>query len=166
MEATAQLQIDLNKRYGKRLVIIAWIIEVIAASLGLFIGLYGSYSAYALYSENEELDVGAWADVYISGAAFIIIAVVELTKIPLVLGFYRAKVLVWRLMFLGTLILLIVVTFETMFNGLERSYSNQEARITLIKNDWKAKKDELDNIEILPYLDELNFAIMRSATSF
>ncbi len=148
MEATAQLQIDLNKRYGKRLVIIAWIIEVIAASLGLFIGLYGSYSAYALYSENEELDVGAWADVYISGAAFIIIAVVELTKIPLVLGFYRAKVLVWRLMFLGTLILLIVVTFETMFNGLERSYSNQEARITLIKNDWKAKKDELDNIEI------------------
>ena len=37
---------------------------------------------------------------------------------------------------------------DAMFNGLERSYSNQEARITLIKNDWKAKKDELDNIEI------------------
>jgi hypothetical protein len=38
MEIEAQVQIELNKKYGKRLVALAWAIEIIAASIGFFIG--------------------------------------------------------------------------------------------------------------------------------
>ena len=148
-------QIELNKIYGKRLVAIAWLIEIVAASLGLFMGIYGGLVAYRFYEQNEgDVSAAAYSDIYIGSAVFIIIAVVELTKIPLVLGFYRTKILVWRILFLATLVLLITVTFETMFNGLERSFSNTEGKIQSIRTDYQSAKKDLINLET--EIDEVN----------
>lgn len=153
--AAVQSQIELNKIYGKRLVAIAWLIEIVAASLGLFMGIYGGLVAYRFYEQNEgDVSAAAYSDIYIGSAVFIIIAVVELTKIPLVLGFYRTKILVWRILFLATLVLLITVTFETMFNGLERSFSNTEGKIQSIRTDYQTAKKDLINLET--EIDEVN----------
>ena len=74
-------------------------------------------------NKNELGEINKFTDTFIGAAPFIIIAAVELTKIPLALGFYRTKRLVWRLTFLITLFLLVFVTFETIFNG--RKHRNE-----------------------------------------
>ena len=88
-----------------------------------------------------------FTDTFIGAAPFVIIAAVELTKIPLALGFYRTKRLAWRLTFLFTLFLLVFVTFETIFNGLERNFSTLESGIEKPRREFQEKSDRLQNLE-------------------
>jgi len=149
MDALAQAQIELNKTYGKRLVSIAWTIEIIAASIGLFIGISSAMSSISYYQDLEGSDAmigSTFTNTFIGAAPFIIIAAVELTKIPLALGFYRTKRLVWRLLFLVTLLMLVFVTFETMFNGLERNFSALESKIQEPRRQFQEQNSKLNNI--------------------
>lgn len=144
-QSFAASQISLNKKYGKRLVLIAWGIEILAASIGLFIGWYNASTTVAYYSDRPGAIIGStFASVFIGAAPFAIIAAVELTKIPLVLGFYRTKILVWRSVFGITLLVLIFVTFETLFNGLESQYSAIESRISEPRRELRASEEELN----------------------
>lgn len=150
MEIIEETQIELNKIYGKRLIAIAWMIEVVAASIGLFIGFNTASTSVAYYSEldsSSALSGDAFSNVFIGAAPFIIIAAVELTKIPLVLGFYRTRDFVWRSLFLVTLLCLIFVTFETMFNGLERSFTVNEDSVAKPKRALMAQNKGLEEIE-------------------
>ena len=150
MEIIEETQIELNKTYGKRLIAIAWMIEVVAASIGLFIGFNTASTSVAYYSEldsSSALSGDAFSNVFIGAAPFIIIAAVELTKIPLVLGFYRTRDFVWRSLFLITLLCLIFVTFETMFNGLERSFTVNEDSVAKPKRALMAQNKGLEEIE-------------------
>ena len=108
---------ELNKIYGKRLVMLAWGIEIIAAIIGLFIGISSALFSIEYYSElDESVIVGnTFSNVFVGAAPFIIIAIVELTKIPLALGFYKAQKTIWKILFLGTLLMLVLITFQTMF---------------------------------------------------
>ena len=54
MDAIAQSQIELNKQYGKNLVRIAWAIEIVAASIGLFIGVSSAYTTIGYYADMED----------------------------------------------------------------------------------------------------------------
>lgn len=157
MDTLAQAQIELNKKYGGRLVAIAWTIEIIAASIGLFIGISSAISSIAYYQglEGSDAMIGStFTNTFIGAAPFIIIAAVELTKIPLALGFYRTKRLVWRLLFLVTLLLLVFVTFETMFNGLERNFSALESKIQEPRRQFQEQNSKLANINTA--LEEVN----------
>lgn len=157
MDALAQSQIELNKKYGKRLIIIAWSIEIVAASIGLFIGISSAISSISYYESLEGNDVligSTFTNTFIGAAPFIIIAAVELTKIPLALGFYRTKRLVWRSLFFVTLLLLVFVTFETMFNGLERNFSALESKIQEPRREFQEQNAKLANIN--QSLDEIN----------
>ena len=157
MDALAQSQIELNKKYGKRLIIIAWSIEIVAASIGLFIGISSAISSISYYESLEGSDAligSTFTNTFIGAAPFIIIAAVELTKIPLALGFYRTKRLVWRSLFFVTLLLLVFVTFETMFNGLERNFSALESKIQEPRREFQDQNAKLANIN--QSLDEIN----------
>ena len=93
MDTLAQNQIELNKKYGKRLIYIAWSIEIVAASIGLFIGISSAISSISYYESMEGGDAiigNTFTNTFI-GAAPIIIAAVELTKIPLALGFIELR---------------------------------------------------------------------------
>lgn len=144
-----KIQVELNKLYGKRLVIAAWGIELVAASIGLFIGISSAISTIEYY-QNLDLSVvtgNTFTNVFIGAAPFVIIAAVELTKIPLALGFYRVKRLVWRLVFFITLALLVFVTFETMFNGMERNFSALESKIQTPRGEYQEQNAILKNID-------------------
>ena len=157
MDIVAQDQIELNKKYGKRLVAVAWAIEIIAASIGLFIGFnqaQQSIDYYATLSQTATLVGDQMSNVIIGAAPFLIIAAVELTKIPLVLGFYRVRDFFWRLLFLTTLVCLIFVTFETMFNGLERSLNVSEDTVGKPKRLLVAQQNKLKEINL--NLQEIN----------
>ena len=149
MDQIAQSQIELNKKYGTRLIYIAWAIEIAAAATGLFIGYTNAGQGAEYFSEQEKLTgiAGfAFSNQFIATAPFFIIAAVELTKIPLALGFYRTKRLLWRSLFFFTLLLLIFVTFETLFNGMERNFSGAENKIRESRIEYQEKKDELANV--------------------
>lgn len=156
MPTVAEQQIELNKKYGKQLVYIAWGIEIVAASIGLFIGISSALSTIEYYNNLEEGTIvgNTFTNVFIGAAPFIIIAAVELTKIPLALGFYRAKKILWRSLFIVTLGLLVFVTFETMFNGLERNFSATEQTIKSPKAKYDEREALLINIE--KRLEEIN----------
>ena len=157
MDTLAQSQIELNKKYGKRLIYIAWSIEIVAASIGLFIGISSAISSISYYESLEGSDAligSTFTNTFIGAAPFIIIAAVELTKIPLALGFYRTKRIVWRLLFFVTLLMLVFVTFETMFNGLERNFSALESKIQEPRREFQEQNAKLDNIN--KSLDEVN----------
>jgi len=149
MDTLAQAQIELNKKYGKRLIAIAWSIEIVAASIGLFIGISSAISSISYYESLEGSDAiigSTFTNTFIGAAPFIIIAAVELTKIPLALGFYRTKRLGWRLLFFVTLLMLVFVTFETMFNGLERNFSALESKIQEPRRGFQEQNAKLTNI--------------------
>ena len=133
---------ELNKIYGKRLVMLAWGIEIIAAIIGLFIGISSALFSIEYYSElDESVIVGnTFSNVFVGAAPFIIIAIVELTKIPLALGFYKAQKIIWKILFLGTLLMLVLITFQTMFNGLERNFSALESKIQKPRSEFQNKK--------------------------
>ena len=140
---------ELNKIYGKRLVMLAWGIEIIAAIIGLFIGISSALFSIEYYSElDESVIVGnTFSNVFVGAAPFIIIAIVELTKIPLALGFYKARKTIWKILFLGTLLMLVLITFQTMFNGLERNFSALESKIQKPRSEFQNKKKELVALE-------------------
>ena len=157
MDTLAQSQIELNKKYGKRLIYIAWSIEIVAASIGLFIGISSAISSISYYESLEGGDAligSTFTNTFIGAAPFIIIAAVELTKIPLALGFYRTKRLAWRLLFFVTLLMLVFVTFETMFNGLERNFSALESKIQEPRRGFQEQNAKLANIN--QSLEEIN----------
>ncbi len=149
MDSIAKAQIQKNEKYGDNLVKIAWSIEVVAASIGLFIGISSAYTTIGYYSglEDEVRTGSVFTNVFIGAAPFIIIAAVELTKIPLALGFYRTKRFLWRTLFLGTLFLLVFVTFETLYNGLERNFSALESKIQTPRTAYQEQQARLENIE-------------------
>ena len=90
MDALAQSQIELNK-IRQTVNNHSLSIEIVAASIGLFIGK-GAISSISYYESLEGSDalIGSTFTTFI-GAVYYNNSSVELTKIPLALGFYRTK---------------------------------------------------------------------------
>lgn len=145
---SAQESFQREHNFGKKLYIAAWLVEILAASLGLLIAFFIAYDAY-IKSNNQ---TGPGVLNAITGALpFVLIAVIELTKIPLASGLYKVRHRGWRALIFFTLIALIAVTFETMFVGLERQMTNitaivtqDKARIQQFENEIKAISDEIE----------------------
>ena len=62
---------------------------------------------------------------YTFGAIFFIVAIVELTKIPLATAVYYSVRIYWKIIFLIGLLLVNVSTFETIVTGFERINSER-----------------------------------------
>ena len=80
---------DIRQKNSKFLLASAWVLEVIAASIGLFI-------AYLI--TRDGLDAGIDPGNALIGALpFLMVAVVELMKIPIVTIVYHTKNLFWKI---------------------------------------------------------------------
>ena len=107
---------------GKLLYRIAWAVEFLAVTIGLAIAWAMSYAAF---SEVQDPTLDTYIKAVTGALPFVVIAVIELTKIPLAMGFYMAKGR-WQYLFLFAMLALVCVTFETMFTGLEINLSNYQ----------------------------------------
>ncbi len=87
-----------------------------------------------LFDQFEESLLGRGASVLVAGLPFLLVAVVELCKIPLTFAFISVESTSWRLLFLFFVLFLCLITFETMFNGFERNFSNLNYAIDTYKN--------------------------------
>lgn len=102
--------------FSNRLLAMAWSIEIIAASVGLFLALSRMIGPDG--RDSPSLFMG------IQGALpFFGVAIIELTKIPLASIFYTTKTFMWKTLFLTSLLLAMVITFETFFIGFEQYQS-------------------------------------------
>ena len=128
--------------YSKFLIQLGWTVEIIAVVIGLAISVVVSYSAYKSFPHEKNavnLLEGYFA-MSVASLPFVLVAVAELCKIPLTYAFMCVRNIVWRLLFLFFVFFLCLITFETMFNGFERNFSNLNRAI-----DWR--KSEIESLD-------------------
>ena len=111
--------------YADFLVKLAWVVEILAVAIGLTISVVMGLATYASFEQSSGSGfIEGSAAILVTALPFILIAVVELCKIPLVFAFMAVKNLFWRVLFLLFVLFLCLITFETMFNGFERNFAN------------------------------------------
>ena len=120
-----------EKSFGRKILYVAWAVEILAALTGLGIAWGTAWDAYNL---NPDKNTSTLINAVLGALPFLVIATIEPTKIPLAGGFYKTKVLGWKILILSALLLLTGVTFETMFTGLERNLTNTTAVVTRADN--------------------------------
>ena len=133
----SETKFQKEQDFGRKLFIAAWAVEIMAASLGLLIA---GFVAFDAYTQNPDESGNSLLNAITGALPFALIAVIELTKIPLASGLYRVRNWGWKIFIAIALLALMLVTFETMFTGLERQMTNITARIT-------DKKTEIQRFE-------------------
>jgi hypothetical protein len=139
--------ITLNEKlatYGQWTYRAAWTMEVVAAALGLATGLALAYQAY---TESFGTTVSVTTvDLVLASAPFFMVALAELTKIPVATLLFSASWR-WKPILFVFLAALAVITFETVFLGLERAATQRQLayeRIAQQMEVLKAKKGSLE----------------------
>ena len=122
---------------GIRLVKFAWTVEIVAVLIGFLISIIVSYSVYFQIDRADNvLTFGDYSTILVAGLPFVLVGIVEATKIPVATALMYAKHTSWRIVLFIGLIFLAMITFETMVNGFERNFSN----LTLSIDEKKSKE--------------------------
>jgi len=130
---------------GKKLIYFAWGIEILVALVGLSMAMLFFFSKGQSGAETTTLEIGKNLDNYIVGLAFIVVAIMELTKIPLATACYYAAKWSWRTLFIIALIAVNYSTFETIIQGFELGYHNRLALVDVeLEKKEKIKKQIKD----------------------
>ena len=135
---------EAEAKFGKNILIVAWCVEILAATIGLTIALATAFDAFSGISNPT---MHHYINALIGALPFLVIAVIEPTKIPLAGGFYKTRILGWKILILLALIGLTIVTFETMFNGLERNLTNVTRQVVVSDNKIQFLGDRLKEKE-------------------
>jgi chromosome segregation ATPase len=138
---------------GNFLLAIAWIIEIFAMIAGLVIAYINADII------RQQIENPSTATFVIAAIPFVMIAFVEITKIPFAYAFYYTKKLVWKFIFLASLLFLMFITFETMMNGFENNFYNINQVIETVNNKITARKNKIQNIDNKVSLIENNILI-------
>ena len=112
-------------------------IEIGAALVGLFLALNLALIATTNCQKLNKLFFRARA--FGGALPFVIIALIEPTKIYLASGLYHAKPMGWKLLFAFGLLALTFVTFETMYNGLVQQNVNVGRSVQQLQNERSNK---------------------------
>ena len=133
-------------KLGRVVYITAWIVEIVAAIVGLFIAFSQGLSVFINIPEIDR-DFGAYTRAVIGALPFVVIAILEPTKIYLASGLYfstRNRRGGLALAFMAALAALTFITFETMFNALIQQNTNVTRQVQRLVNE---RYETLDAIE-------------------
>ena len=158
---------------GKFLLKMAWTVEILVAVIGICIAIIVVMQAQG----TKDLDDLASRAVNLSdltfGGIFFIVAIVELTKIPLATAVYYSVRVYWKIIFLIGLLLVNVSTFETIVTGFERinrertkiidrkivKYHSISTQINLINENTEVKAFDSDINKLREERAKINSAI-------
>ena len=141
---------EYKDKYASFLIKLAWSVEIVAVLIGLMISLVVSISASQAFMSGQE-DAGFFgttSNMLVAGLPFLLVALVELCKIPLTFTFMAVTNVKWRLIFMFFVVFLCTITFETMLNGFERNFSNLNFAIDTRKNQIENINAEIGLLEI------------------
>ena len=120
----------------------AWALEISAAVLGLATGLTLGIQAFSSSGSESVTSI----DLILASAPFFMVAVAELTKIPIATLLFSVGWR-WKPIVFVFLIALAGITFETVFMGLERAATLRQIRYEDIANTERARQLERDQID-------------------
>jgi hypothetical protein len=138
-----------RQKIGKQLYVAAWIVEIAAASLGLSISVIMLLAAKQelLLQNNNVLADGDNIRIFLAGLPFLVIAIVELLKIPFAAACYFSATKLTKSIFGFSLLLLSILTFDTFLVGLEQNSSIRLLPINKIKDEIVDYKKALIGLE-------------------
>ena len=147
--------------WGKKLIIMAWIIEILVASVSFSIAML-----FFLSSGDSNLKIAQVASTLnvnsiIVGLSFLVVTIIELTKIPLASVFYYAGRVTWRITFFIALLAVNFLTFETIMQGFELAYNQRSSIVDEIRKNVENKKEEIANIELKADLSDIDLKIAK-----
>ncbi len=152
---------------GKFLIRMAWGIEILVAFIGLCIGIVIIRSGQGVTDASDLVKQNISLNDLTIGMIFIIVAVVELTKIPLATAVYYSVRLFWKIVFLIALILVNVSTFETIITGFERINRERTRVVDKLIVEYHSTKTQIqninENVEVNNVNDEIKVLIERRA---
>jgi hypothetical protein len=135
-------------KLGRQLYAFAWAFEICAVLIGLAIALMQGYSSFEeMEAYNTSTGFVTSTNIFIAAMPFIMVALVEITKIPFVGAFYQAKSIVWKSIFGFTLIFMAAITFESAANGFERNFNALIFGINDFKRNLSATEEKIGNLE-------------------
>ena len=147
-------QVDHN--IGHQLLRWAWALEITFVILGLLVALSFAFSAYEGFITKGYLEIAEWNLIIIGSAVWVAVAFTELLKIPVTKGIiFTSSYLVKFISFLF-LLFICLITFESIFTGLERSLTIRESlvnesrmKIFRIQNNIDLLDKEIQSIEVI-----------------
>lgn len=105
----------------------AWALEIVASIIGLATGIALGYRGFAASQTADSMDL------ILASAPFFMVAIAELTKIPIATLLFSVS-WIWKPVVLAFLLLLAGITFETVLLGLERAGTMREVQYTNFAN--------------------------------
>ena len=116
------------------MLVAAWLLEIVAASIGAFIA-YLTIAAALDAVSSDAITRSIQLNAFLGGLPFLMVAIVELMKIPLVTAAFHSKSSGWKLFFTVSLILVALITFETALNGFQRNFQTRMLQVDDVKNE-------------------------------
>ena len=115
---------------GNKLYAAAWTFEIVAAIIGLFVAFYQGSDAYNSFKDVEGgISDEHFADVVLGGLPFVMVALAEVLKVPIVYLVYINRNILTKVFFSLILFGLTFITFETVSSGFERQFSNITSKV-------------------------------------
>lgn len=133
---------EKRQRYGKFIFWLAVAVEAAAVAVGFYIAFTQGYSAFEKLPDSERNSTAILLAIA-SGGPFLIIALVEPTKLALAYVLYNAKRFWIKVLFLIAILAVTFVTFETMFNGLLNNNIRISRDAENIRNQRQANFEEI-----------------------
>lgn len=143
-------------RAARFLYVFAWALEITAVIIGLAIGLsiiLSSLESMQVAKDTSGLSFAESTNTFIAAVPLLMVAMVEISKIPLTEAFYRTSSRMWQWVLGFALLFVAMITFESALNGFERGYSMLMYSISddqkeLFTIDEKVTKIDADKAEL------------------
>lgn len=129
-----------RNRISIMLVRFAWAVEIVAVIIGLMLAML---TAVTYFESAGTGTPSHYMNATVGTLPFIIVAMVEITKIPLTGAAFYARGVVWKVVFILALLFVALITFETMFNGLERFFNAQTSGVVEYKKKLVAVEEQI-----------------------
>jgi len=140
--------IEDRRKAGRFLYRLAWCVEIGAASIGLALAWYFLYIQLDLSrSPDGSLSTNDLLLAFVAAIPFVMVAVVELTKIPFAYACYLSTSRMARYVFTSALFILSIITFETFSNGFQQYIQVQLQAVRKLHMSMQKINNEKKNLE-------------------
>jgi hypothetical protein len=128
---------------GRKFYFTAWVVELVAATIGLTIAWSQGYETYLyLLRENQGIfPLSQLFNLFIAALPFVMVAIAELLKIPFAYLVYMNRRPIVKWVYSFVLVSVTIITFETLIFGFERQYTN-------ITTQVRTPQKKLDSINV------------------
>jgi hypothetical protein len=135
-----------NQKTAKKLLYLAFIIEISVAALAVFLGYTITMSGFSGVG-TDTIVIPEYLAAFSTFLLFSLIALVELTRVPLVLSIYRTNSIAWKI--IGTLFLITIMglAVETLFFAQLQNNNIRLLSITDVDRKIENSRNNIINIE-------------------